>query len=163
MVYCKQYHCFDKLSLYRRTFYGDDRLTGEYRSSLRYAVYVALEFKIFEIIEEFLAEASASEIFDILIGEAEIFKILNQLFNACHYCKAAVVRNVSEKHIKLNRCVAFAVEEIAVCHGYLVKVGKHCEISLFKIVHFEHRLRINIAIIALHIPFFNPDRNNFII
>ena len=80
-----------------------------------------------------------------------------------HGLKAAVVRNVSEKHIELYGRIAFAVEEIAVSHGYLVKVGKHCEISLFKIVHFEHRLRINIAIIALHIPFFNPDRNNFII
>ena len=67
MVDCQQNHGFNELSLHNRAFNSDDRFTGENRSSLGNAVYIALKFKILEIVEKFLAEASASEIFNVFI------------------------------------------------------------------------------------------------
>ena len=79
MVDCEQNHRFDELRLHNRSLDCYDRLTGKDGSSFGNAVYVAFEFKILEIVEEFLAEAPASEIFNILIRKAQIFEIFNEL------------------------------------------------------------------------------------
>ena len=67
--------------------------------------------------------------FKDLKREFKIFKIIYKLPESCHNCKAAVIRYLSEEHIKIYNLILHAVCKITVCHCHFVKINQHCQIS----------------------------------
>ena len=72
--------------------------------------------------------AAAAQVFDIFIGKVQVFKIVDQLFNACHDGITAAIRHATEKHVKICAAIRDPFFKIAMCHGKLVKVGQHGQI-----------------------------------
>jgi hypothetical protein len=116
VVDCKKNHGFDKLSLDNGSLYGDDRLTGEYGSTLGDCPYIAGKLKVTQIFNEVLVKALSSEKLKVLLSEAEILKVVDKLTKTRHNCKAAVIGYLSEEHIKISYSIFEAVGEIAVSH-----------------------------------------------
>ena len=69
------------------------------------------------------------EVSDVVVRKVQIFNILNQLLNASHNCKATVVRDMSEKHVKIYNGVPIAIGKIAIGHGDFIEIREHREIS----------------------------------
>ena len=116
MINGKKHHCFNKLSLNHGTADGDYGLTRKNYRTLRYCPDVAAEFKIRKIGKEVLIEPFFAQHFNILLSEAEVFKIIYELAQTGHDCKAAVIGYLAEKHIEPGNLIADSVAEIAVCH-----------------------------------------------
>ena len=130
MVYGQQNHGFDELRLNHRTGNGHERLARKYRGALGHGPDVALELEAAQVIEKRLGEtAAAAEVRDVLLGEAQIFEVRDQLLHAGHDGVAAAVRNSTEEHIKIRPAVAHSFFKISICHRELVKVRQHGKIS----------------------------------
>ena len=71
----------------------------------------------------------ASQIFDVLFGEAEVVQIFDELLKPGKQRKAAVVRDGAEKHIEHGDLVSDVMLKIAVRHRQLIKVGEHRQVS----------------------------------
>lgn len=102
MVDAEEHHCLHELSLHYRAFDGDYRLAREYRSTLRDSINIAAEFKIGEVIEKLLGEASAAQIFDILGRELQPLEVFAQLLDAGHDDISAAVGHLAEEHIEVR-------------------------------------------------------------
>ena len=55
----------------------------------------------------------------------QVLKIVDQLIQSRADGKAALVRNVPKKHIKIRDAVLIARLKIAVAHGQLIKIAEH--------------------------------------
>ena len=83
MVYRKQNHRFDKLSLYYRTSYRNNRLARKYRCTVRHCPYVTFKLKILQIFKKFLFKNPLTpKIFNIFRCKVNLFYIFNNLLNA---------------------------------------------------------------------------------
>ena len=130
MIDGQQHHSLDELRLDHRAAHDDYRLVREHRRALLDRPYVALEFEICEIFEEFFAKlVLASQIFDVFFCEAEIVQIFYELLKPGKQRKPAVVRDGAEKHIEHGDLVSDVMLKIAVRHRQLIKVGEHRQIS----------------------------------
>ena len=130
MVDGQQNHGLNELRLNHRACNGDERLAREYRRALGDSPDVAFELEVAQIVEKRLGEAfAAAEVCDVLLGEAEIFEVGDQLLDTGHDGIAAAVRNAAEEHIKVCAAVAHTLFKIAICHRELVEVGQHGKIS----------------------------------
>lgn len=103
MVDAEEHHRLHELSLHYRAFDGDYRLAREYRSTLRDSINITAEFKIGEVIEKLLGEASAAQIFDILGRKFQPLEVFAQLLNAGHDDISAAVGHLAEEHIGNTR------------------------------------------------------------
>ena len=131
MVDGKQYHGFNKLSLHHRAADGYDRFVRENRRSLRHRPDIAGKTEMPQIIQKFLAEQGlGAEIFDILLGEGEVFQILDHLSDAGHDRQSAAVRNPAEEHVKIRGLIGSSVLKKAVGHGQFIKIGQKGEVFL---------------------------------
>lgn len=102
MIYADKEHCFDELCLNGRTSYSHNGFIRKNRCAFRNCPYIALEFKIFQICEELLAENTlAAEKFNIIIIEFKVIHIVDSLVKTCHDSKAAVLGDISEEKIKV--------------------------------------------------------------
>ena len=126
----QQNHGLNELRLNHRACNGDERLAREYRRALGDSPDIAFELEVAQIVEKRLGEAfAAAEVCDVLLGEAEIFEVGDQLLDTGHDGIAAAVRNAAEEHIKVCAAVAHTLFKIAICHRELVEVGQHGKIS----------------------------------
>ena len=131
MVELHKHICFDKLSLRRFGAHGDKRLAGEYDSSLGNSPHITLKAEVLEILKEFFVEYSlGAEIFNVLGIEMQVVDIIYDLFKSGGYGISGVVGIVAVKYVKIDVCVAQAAFFIAVRHGQLVKITKHCKVSV---------------------------------
>ena len=123
------HHRLHDLSLHYRSFDGNYRLAGEYRSAFRDSINIAAEFEIGKIIEKFVRESLAAKIFDILGRELESLEIFTELLDARHDNISAAVGHFAEEHVEICDGVPHAVFEIAVCHRHFVEIDEHRQIS----------------------------------
>ena len=131
MVYCEEDHGFYELRLNCRAFNGYKRLVRENRRSLGDSPHIAFKAEVQQIFKKILAEhISASQVFNVLGGKAEVFEVFDNLLNSCHYSIACVVGSFAEEHIKVSSLASSAVFKESVSHGYLIEVNKHCQISV---------------------------------
>ena len=129
MVYRKQNHRFDKLRLYYRTSYRNNRLTRKYRCTVRHCPYVTFKLKILQIFKKFLFKNSFTpKIFNIFHCKVNLFYIFNNLLNTRHYGKTAVFGNSSEKHIEIRNFILISLGKKAIHHCKLIKIREHCQI-----------------------------------
>ena len=129
MVDGQQYHGFDELRLNHRPGNGHERLTGEYGRAFRHGPDIALEFEMPQIVQEcFGKAAAAAEVFDIFVGEMQVFKVVDQLLNARHDGVAAAIRYAAEEHVKIGPPVGDAFFKIAMRHGELIEIGQHGQV-----------------------------------
>ena len=132
MVDAKKHHRFDELRLHNGPSYGYNRFMRKDRCSFRYGPYITFELKVPEIIEKFFTKhVFAAKIFDIFLCKCKVPEILDKLFKTGHDGISAAVRYSSKKHIEVRNVLCHARLEIAVCHGYLIKVRKHRQIQFF--------------------------------
>ncbi len=74
MVYRKQNHRFDKLRLYYRTSYRNNRLARKYRCTVRHCPYVTFKLKILQIFKKFLFKNPFTpKIFNIFRCKVNLF------------------------------------------------------------------------------------------
>ena len=129
MVDGEQDHGFHELRLNHGTGHGDKGFAGENRRTLRHGPYIAREFKFAQVIEKgFREAAAAAQVGDILLGEMQVFEIVDQLFHARHDGVAAAVRHAAEEHVEISAAVGDAFFKVPVRHCELVKVGQHGQI-----------------------------------
>ena len=82
--------------------------------------------KIPEIIQEFLTEnVLALKERNVVLVKMQLLDVLHHLFQPCRNGKAAAIRNVPEKHVKVSDFLLEALLQIAVAHGQLIKVAEH--------------------------------------
>ena len=136
MVDRQKQHRLQELRLDDGTAHGDQRLMRKDRAPFRHCPDVALEFEIAQVLEEaFVEKLLAAQEFDVLVGEVEIVEIIDQLLQPGHDDKAALIRDLAEKHIKIHNLVFQTVDEIPVPHGDLIKVCQERQVTL---VHNRH-------------------------
>lgn len=129
MIDAQKHHRLHELSLHYRSFDGNYRLAGEYRSAFRDSINIAAEFEIGKIIEKFFRESLDAKIFDILGRELESLEIFTELLDARHDNISAAVGHFAEEHVEICDGVPHAVFEIAVCHRHFVEIDEHRQIS----------------------------------
>ena len=125
----EQHHGLHELRLDHRPGDSHQRLAGEHGRAFRHGPYVAFELEMAQVVEECLGKAAAAaQVGNILLGEVQVFKIVDQLFDACHDRVAAAIRHAAEEHIEIRAAVRYPFFEIAVRHREFVKVGQHCQV-----------------------------------
>ena len=136
MVHREQSKGLDELGLDSRSPDGYQRLTGKHRRTLGNGIDVAGKSKILQIGQKLLVkEIPAPEIVDVLLGEMEVFNIVDELIQARSDGEAAAVRHSAEKHIEIGDAILVAVFEISITHGQLIKITEHGHVQLFLRFH----------------------------
>ena len=138
MIDAEQNHCFNKLSLNSRSAYRYNWLSRKDRGAFRHSPHVTAKFEVLQILQEFrVKNILGSQIVDIFLCKPKLGKVFHQLFNTSHNGKPAVIRNLSEKHVKITDSILELIGKIPIRHGKLIKIGQHGEI-LFSIKTLTH-------------------------
>ena len=155
MVDAKENHSLYKLGLNHRAAHSYNGLTGKNRRALWNGPHITGEPEISQIFQELRAKnLPPFQIGDVLLCKAQAAEVLYQLFHTGHNGKAPIVRNLSEKHIKIADGVLKTTQQIAVGHGQLIKIGEHGQAPLRKPTVQKNRsfdTRIIVAVSANHI------------
>ena len=132
MVQAQQGEGLDELGLDGGRPDRQDRLPGEDGRPLGDGPDIAGKPEIPQVVQEFLGEESlAPEVLDVLLGEAEVLHIVDELVQPRADGKSAVVRHVPEKDVKIGDAVLIPGLQIAVPHGQLVEVTEKAQVQLF--------------------------------
>ena len=93
-----------------------------------------LKGQVNKYIKAVVTNAPADNQIQVTQIERKILEIVDELPDARHDGKAAVVGDMAEKHVEPRDLVAHTVFKIAVCHGQLVKVRQHGQIPFLQCV-----------------------------
>ena len=147
MIDGKKRKGLNELGLNGRSAHRDQGLPWKDRGALGDGVNVAGKAEILQIGQEALVkELAAPEILNVLLGEVEIFNIVNELLQSRHDGKAALIRYRAEKHIEIGDTILVAVFEITVAHGQLIKIAEHGHVQFFLSFHFIPQYRYVIGV-----------------
>ena len=91
-------------------------------------------------IQKALAEAALSpQVGDVLLGEAEVFDIVDDLLQTGRDGEAASIGYIAEEDIEVADLVGIAIGlKVAVAHGQFVKITQECVVHVF--LHLFHNL-----------------------
>ena len=136
----EQQEGLDELGLNGGGADGEEGLPGEDGSALRHSPQVAREAEGAQIVQKALAEAALSpQVGDVLLGEAEVFDIVDDLLQTGRNGEAASVGHIAEEHVEVADLVGIPLRlKVAVAHGQFVKITQECVVHVF--LHLFHNL-----------------------
>ena len=140
VVHRQQREGLDQLGLNGRSPDRQDRLPGENRRALGNSPDIARKLEIPEVVQKFFREQIlAPEIVDILLVKMQILDIIDQPIQARADGKAALVRYIPEKDVKISNAVLITSFEVTVAHGQLIKIAEHRHVQLLFGIHSAPR------------------------
>ena len=135
VVQGEQQEGLDKLGLDGRGSYGEDGLPREDGGALRHGPDVAGEAEVPQVVQKLLAEAAlAPQEFDVLLGEAEILDIVDDLLQPRGDGEAAPVGHAAEEHVEIADLVGvpLGLEVVEVAEQGIVHVFLHLFHNLYR-------------------------------
>ena len=115
----------DDLCLDDRGTDGQDRLTRENGGTLTHCPDIAREAEGAQVLQKrFAEEILFAQERDVILGEAKVLDVVDDLLKTGKNGKTATVGNGAEEDIKIGDLITATHLEIAICHGELVKVAK---------------------------------------
>ncbi len=136
----QQHEGLDELGLNGGGADGEDGLPGEDGSALRHRPDVAGEAEGAQIVQKVLAEAALGpQVGDVLLGEAQVLDIVDDLLQTGRNGKAAPVGHIAEEDIEVaDAGRSYPGLKVAVAHGQFVKIAQECVVHVF--LHLFHNL-----------------------
>ena len=136
MIDLQQKVGFHELRLNGGRAHRDERLAREHGCALRNGPDVAREPEILQIVQKSLAEQlPATQIGNVLVGEMQIFDVVDDLLETGGDGVAAVIRYAAEEHIEIRDAVLHIVLQITIAHRQLIEVAEHGHVQRFVGVH----------------------------